>query len=75
MLMYTQTLQTNTLVHGEIVQPHHARETIAVELGAARESVLELRAYGATLELESDSIIWPDGRKDRKRFGVYNRNA
>ena len=46
-LMHTQTMrtQTNTLVHDEITQPHHARETVAVELGAVRERVLELRAY------------------------------
>ena len=56
-LMHTQT---NTLVHDEIAQPHHARETVAVELDAIRDGVLEHRAYGATLELESDSIIWPD---------------
>ena len=66
-LMHTQTLhtQTGTLVHDEIAQPHHAREAVAVELGAARESVLELRAYGATLELESDSILWSDVKIER----------
>ena len=67
-LMHTQTLhtQTGTLVHDEIAQqPHHAREAVAVELGAARESVLKLRAYGATLELESDSIIWSDVKIER----------
>ena len=66
--MHAQTLQTSTLVplvHDEIAQPHHAHETVAVELDAARESVLELRAYGAALELESDSIIWPDVKIER----------
>ena len=48
----------------------HARQLLSSSALSVRESVLELRAYGTSLELESDRTIWPDGRKDRKRDRV-----